>query len=128
MLRPQGDRRKLLDNDNDSDGDSRKLLDSDKDGEVHACHHPPLRVEVIYIPAPCPRTPTMLTFTRTRLASTLSYWAAALDSAAFLTGLVSDVPRAQGDRRKLLDNDNDSDGEVRDRFRQCVSSDDRVVA
>ena len=62
----------------------------------------------------------MLRATRTRLASTWCYWAVALDGAASLTGLLRDVSRAQGDRRKLLDND--SDGEVRDCLRQCIHS------
>ena len=34
----------------------------------------------------------------------------------------------QGDRRKLLDNDNDRDGEVRGCLRQCVHSGNLVVA
>ena len=50
---------------------------------------------------------------RIRLASSCCCWAAALDGPASLAGLLSEVSRAQGDRRKLLDNDNDSDGDRR---------------
>ena len=50
---------------------------------------------------------------RSRPASTSCSRAVALDGVASLTGLLGDVSRAQGDRRKLLDNDNDSDGDRR---------------
>ena len=64
----------------------------------------------MHTPASCPCTLIMLNRQQP------------LDGAASLAGLFSDVSRAQGDRRKLLDNDNDSDGEVRDCPRQCINS------